>query len=334
LSPSEAAAGFLGAFAITVFLGKTGIRMLRGLGAKQTVSEDAPSRHREKQGTPTMGGLLILAGLFVPVVIGTLSYPGQESALALLGLTLSFGLIGFLDDYLIATRGKNLGLRAREKFAAQILFAGLFCLWLYLTRVPQRTEVIRLGAEFDPGPGYYVLALLMIVGMSNAVNFLDGLDGQAAGTSALIAVALAATIWTKNGMGWLPLFAASVAGACAGFLWYNAHPAQVFMGDTGSLPLGASLAGIALLGKQEAAFQLYAFMPWAALFSVIIQVTVFKYRARRYGLEYAKANRVFRRTPIHHHFEELGWKETTIVQRCWLVTGAATAAAIMIGISR
>jgi phospho-N-acetylmuramoyl-pentapeptide-transferase len=106
------------------------------------------------------------------------------------------------------------------------------------------------------------------------------------------------------------------------------------MGDTGSLPLGAALAGISLLGKKEAAFQLFAIMPWAALFSVIIQVSVFKYRARRYGLDYAKANRVFRRTPLHHHFEELGWKETTIVQRCWLVTGAATAAAIMFGLGR
>jgi len=333
LSPSEAAAGFLGAFALTVFLGKPGIRMLRGLGAKQTVSADAPSRQQEKQGTPTMGGLLILAGLTVPVVIGTISYPGQHSALALVALTLAFGMIGFLDDYLIATRGKNLGLRAREKFAAQILFAGLFCGWIYVTR-DTRTEVIRFGKDLDLGAGYYLFALLLIVGMSNAVNFLDGLDAQAAGATAIIAVALAATVAAASGTGWLPLFAASVAGACAGFIWYNAHPAQVFMGDTGSLPLGAALAGISLLGKKEAAFQLFAIMPWAALFSVIIQVSVFKYRARRYGLDYAKANRVFRRTPLHHHFEELGWKETTIVQRCWLVTGAATAAAIMFGLGR
>ena len=329
---ADAAAGFLGAFALTVFLGKPIIQALRVLGAKQTVSADAPSRHLEKQGTPTMGGLLILAGLTIPVVIGLVFRPGQYSGFALLALTLSFGLVGFLDDYLIAKRGKNLGLRAREKFAAQVLFAAAFCAWLYVTRVPERTEVIRLGTDLYLGIGYYVFCLLLIVGMSNAVNFLDGLDAQAAGVSAIIAVALAATVSAPIGVSWLPLFAAGLAGACGGFIWYNAHPAQVFMGDTGSLALGAALAGIAILGKAEAPFQLYAAVPWAALFSVIIQVAVFKYRTRRYGLEYAKTHRVFRRTPIHHHFEELGWKETTIVQRFWLVTAAAVALAVALGI--
>ena len=334
MNAAQAAVAFLGAFALSVFIGKPLIAALRRLGARQTVSADAPARHLEKQGTPTMGGLLILAGLTFPAGIGAMSGTGQASAFALLGLTLSFGLVGFLDDYLIATRGKNLGLRAREKLAAQLVFAALFCLWLYVTRVVGRTEVIRVGADFNLGLGYYAFCLLLIVGMSNAVNFLDGLDAQAAGVSAIIAVALAATVITGLGLEWLPIYGTALAGACAGFLWYNAHPAQVFTGDTGSLALGAGLAGFAILGKREAAFQLYAIMPWAALFSVMIQVAVFKYQARRFGLEYAKTHRVFKRTPIHHHFEELGWKETTIVQRFWLITVVAVASAFALGIGR
>ena len=331
---AETAASFLGAFALTVFIGKPVIHALRRLGARQTVSADAPSRHLEKQGTPTMGGILILLGLSIPVTIGAVSQPAQSGAWALLALTLSFGLVGFLDDYLIATRGKNLGLRAREKLAAQIVFAMLFCGWLYYTRIPERTEIIRLWSDVDLGAAYYPLALLLIVGMSNAVNFLDGLDAQAAGVSAIIALALCGTVASGSGAAWLPPFAAALAGACAGFIWYNAHPAQVFMGDTGSLALGAALAGTAIMGKVEAPYQLYSLAPWAALFSVIAQVVVFKYRTKRFGLEYAKANRLFRRTPIHHHFEELGWKETTIVQRIWLVTAVAVAAALALGIGR
>ena len=334
MNTAQSAAGFAAAFAITVFLGKPLIQALRRLGAKQTVSADAPSRHIEKQGTPTMGGILILAGLTIPAVFAALASPQQQGAFALLGITLGFGLVGFLDDYLIATRGKNLGLRAREKFAAQLLIAIMFSGWLYVTRTPGRTEVISLFAEFDLGPAYYVLCVLLIVGMSNAVNFLDGLDAQAAGVTAMAATALAATVVIGPSLLWLPVYAAALGGACAGFIWYNAHPAQVFMGDTGSLALGAALAGIAIIGKVEAGFQLFAIMPWVALFSVIGQVIVFKYRTRKYGLEYAKSHRLFRRTPIHHHFEEQGWKETTIVQRFWLVTAVAIASALAMGIVR
>jgi phospho-N-acetylmuramoyl-pentapeptide-transferase len=122
-----------------------------------------------------------------------------------------------------------------------------------------------------------------------------------------------------------------MSGACTGFLWFNAHPAQVFMGDTGSLALGAGLAGMAMIGKAEGPLQLYSVIPWAALLSVIIQVAVFKYRVRTRGLEYARSHRVFRRTPIHHHFEELGWKETKIVQRFWLITAVSIAFTLAAG---
>ncbi len=320
---------FVTAFIISLAIGGPLIALLRRVGARQTVSADAPARHAEKQGTPTMGGLIILSGLTVPVVLDVVVHPSHAPVLALLGLTLAFGFIGFVDDYLIATRGKNLGLKARQKFGMQVLFSVLFVVWLKMTAAAGVTTVVRVGSYFDLGIGYYMLGVLLVVGMSNAVNFMDGLDGLAGGVSTMVALALAATVFAVTGNIAMALFGGAVAGACAGFLWFNCHPAQVFMGDTGSLALGAGLAGLAMMGKVEVPFQFYSVIPWAALFSVIVQVTVFKYRTRKYGIEYARTHRVFRRTPIHHHFEELGWKETRIVQRFWLVTAAAVAVTLV-----
>lgn len=280
-----------------------------------------------------MGGLLILAGLALPMLFVVVGSPSQSSALALLGLTLAFGLIGFVDDFLIATRGKNLGLKARQKLALQLVFAIAFAAWLHASAESGRTTILRIlpgMRSIDLGLAYYVLGVLFIVGLSNAVNFVDGLDGLAGGVSAIIALAAAATAQAATGYAWLPLFGGALAGGCAGFLWFNAHPAQVFMGNTGSTALGAALAGMAMLGKIEVPFQLYAAVPWAVLLSVVIQVSVFKYRRHRYGLEYAKAHRVFRRTPLHHHFEELGWPETKIVQRFWLATALGIAAGLLL----
>lgn len=325
------AAGFVAAFAVSALLGEPVIGWLKRLGASQTVSADAPERHREKQGTTTMGGLLILAGLTVPVAVEAAMHPAHVSAFALLGLTLANGLIGFLDDLLIARRGKNLGLKARQKLVLQFIAAALFCFWLYETAIPARTTHLRFaGWDADLGGWYYPLGVLFIMAMSNAINLTDGLDGLAGGISALLAIALAMTVLAPLGTAyaWLPLFGGALAGGCAGFLWYNVHPARVFMGDTGSLALGAALAGMAMLGKTEVSFQIYALVPWAATFSVIIQVLAFKVRKQRFGLEYAKAHRVFRRTPLHHHFEECGWRETRIVGRFWLATAISVGVAL------
>ncbi len=331
---ANAAAGFAASFTIAVLTGGWIIRALQALGARQTVSSDAPARHSEKQGTPTMGGLIILLGLSAPVIFYAMLQPIRLTALPLIGLTLSYGLIGFLDDYLIATRGKNLGLKARQKLALQFIFAAGFVGWLYYTAVPERTTVVRLWNELDLGWVYYAAGVLFIVALSNAVNFMDGLDGLAAGVCSMIALGLAATVYAGSGYAWLPLFGGALSGACAGFLWYNAHPALVFMGDTGSLAMGAAIAGMAMMGKAEGAVQVFSVIPWCALFSVIIQVAFFKYRARRYGLEYAKTHRVFKRTPIHHHFEELGWPETRIVSRFWLVTALVIGVMIALGAGR
>lgn len=329
MTAQDVAAGFAGGLLVSAGLGGPLIALLRRVGARQTVSADAPSRHAGKQGTPTMGGLMILAGVAAPVLADVALRPEHRSALSLLGVTLAFGLIGFIDDFLIATRGKNLGLRARSKFSMQVVAAAGFLFYLQQTAVAGRTTVL---GSIDAGGWYYVLAGLFVVGFSNALNFADGLDGLAGGATFLLALAASFLVYAGAGFAWLPLFGGALAGACGGFLVYNRHPARVFMGDTGSLALGAALAGMALLGKAELLFQLAAVAVWAELLSVMVQVSVFRYRKRRYGLEVARARRVFRRTPLHHHFEELGWPETRVVALFWGVTAIASALAVALSV--
>jgi phospho-N-acetylmuramoyl-pentapeptide-transferase len=340
--------GFITAFLLVAVPGGRAIAWLRKLGAKQNISTDAPETHAAKQGTPTMGGLLILFSLGVTVTAYFfITQLGRHSPAVLdytlvpvLVLTLAYGGIGFLDDYLGAKRGKNLGLRAREKFALQAFFAVAFVFWLAVRAQPGLTTNVELtpnlsalGLSINPvivdlGWAYYLLAILFIVGFSNATNFTDGLDGLSSGVTILISLALAGLV--SGGLYQsLDFFALAMAGALCGFLWWNAHPAKMFMGDTGSLALGAGLTAVALIGKQEVGLIVASLVCWAELISVIIQVTVFKYRRKRHGLEYAKSHRVFRRTPLHHHFEELGWPETQLVLRFWLMGAVCAALALL-----
>lgn len=336
--------GFVLAFLVAVIPGKFAIGLLRKLGAKQNVSENAPSTHAAKQGTPTMGGLLILfaftvvyLALFAATQMGNYRQETREYApIALLIMTLAFGVIGFIDDYLSARRGKNLGFRAREKFAAQVIVAIGWVLYLAKTAQPGLTTSIQFGAAqvmspfvVDLGIWYYVLMAIYLVALSNATNITDGVDGLSSGVTIAISLALAVLLSAMYPA--LSLFCVVLAGALAGFLWWNAHPAKVFMGDTASLALGAGLCGAAMLGKQEAALFIASLVCWAELLSVVIQVSVFKYRKKRHGLDYAKANRVFKRTPLHHHFEELGWKETTVSTRFWIVGAVCGALALLWG---
>src|SRR5579862_2232179 len=224
------AAGFIAAFAVSTVLGGPIIRWLKRVGAAQTVSENAPDRHRAKQGTTTMGGLLILAGLTATVAVYAAFQPRFAGCFALLALTLANGLIGFADDLLIARRGRNLGLTARQKLALQFAAAIGFCVWLYTSAVPGVTTHLQAGSwDVDLGGWYYPLGVLFIVGMSNAINLTDGLDGLAGGISAMLALALAVTVASPGGLSgdWLRLFAGALAGGCAGFLWFNVHPALV-----------------------------------------------------------------------------------------------------------
>lgn len=340
--------GFLAAFLLAVLPGKAVIARLQRLKATQNVSGDAPASHSKKQGTPTMGGLLILFSLAI-VITGFVvlnHFGGHRSSmqigmlLPLLILTLLFGAIGFADDYLSLKRGKNLGLRAREKFVLQSLIAVGFVSWMALSPQPETTQIQYLPAQLTRamgippiigslGWGYYLLAVLFIVGLSNATNITDGLDGLSSGITILISLTLAVLVWAAKPE--IGFYCVVMAGALAGFLWWNAHPASVFMGDTASLALGAGLAGAAMLGKQEVGLIVASLVCWAEIISVMIQVSVFKIRRRKHGLEYAKANRVFRRTPLHHHFEELGIPETQVVLRLWLAGAVCAALALLWG---
>ncbi|HSV72160.1 MAG TPA: phospho-N-acetylmuramoyl-pentapeptide-transferase [Chthonomonadales bacterium] len=332
--------GFLVAFGLCALMGGPVVRSLARRGARQRVSDDAPSAHASKQTTPTMGGLLILLGVSVPVAILTLLQPVFASALGVLALMLGFGAIGFADDLLKTRRGRNQGLTAPQKLALQFAVACAFLWWMRAgSQGPDpwggalHTTLIALGSwgVFDLGDAYYPLAAVFIVGFANAVNLMDGLDGLAAGVCAIIAVAMAATAVAMGRTEWVTVFAAAVAGACVGFLWFNAHPALVFMGDTGSLALGAALAGLALWGKVEAPFQAFAAVPWAVALSVLLQVGVFKALKRWKGIEYARTHRVLRRAPLHHHFEEMGWPETRVVARFWVATAVCVAATLAFG---
>jgi phospho-N-acetylmuramoyl-pentapeptide-transferase len=339
--------GFVAAFLLSALPGGILIARLRQMGAKQNISTDAPQAHSKKQGTPTMGGLLILFSLAV-VTLAFIAFallaPGKHGPLdsgliPVLLVTLTFGGIGFADDYLSLIRGKNMGLRAREKFAAQCLVGAGFVFWLASTGQPGITTSVSLlpaqlsnqlaagQVTIDLGWAYYVAALVFIVGFSNATNFTDGLDGLSSGVILIICLALAALIGILRPD--LAFYCVALGGGLAGFLWWNAHPARVFMGDTCSLALGAGLACVAVLSKQEVGLIVASLVCWAELISVMIQVSVFKYRRKRHGIEYARAHRVFRRTPLHHHFEEAGIPETQVVARFWLAGAVCAALALL-----
>ena len=312
-----ALSGFLAAFLIAVLLGPRTIDFLRVLKFGQNINEHVPG-HQAKQGTPTMGGLLIAASLLLTLGLGVALVPSlrpvSPQLAAVVLVFLAHAGLGFLDDFLKARRGKSLGLLARQKLAGQVLIDLIFVGWLYLTAQADFTTQVWLWRDqhVDFGYGYYVLAFFLLIGMSNAANLTDGLDGLAGGLSIFTLLGLALT--THPNFAQLPPFAFTLAGACLGFLWYNAHPAKVFMGDTGSLALGSSFAALALIGKQEALLLLFALVFLIETGSVMIQVAVFKSTGGK-----PNGRRVFKMTPIHHHFELSGWKETQVVARFWII---------------
>ena len=324
----------------TVCFGGKVIALLAARKARQPVSPDAPVSHQAKQGTPTMGGLLIigavLAVLFFLTGIfsarGYLLSASQARLFAVLATFLFAGIIGLLDDLGKARKKQNkAGLSERAKLGLQLFVASAFALFLFLTqRDGGLTTILTLGGHgFNLGFLYFPFAVLYICFFANAANFTDGLDGLAGGTTLVASLALGAaatgTIAPEVG-----LFYGAVAGACAGFLWFNMYPARVFMGDTGSLALGMGLAAGALAAKQELLFLVIGGVYLAEIASMMIQRYVFKYRRIKHGIEFAKANRVFRRAPLHHHFEELGLPETQVVARFWVAAFALAALGLLL----
>ena len=318
------------------------LRWLQGMQIHQVVRAGTPDSHAGKGTTPTMGGIIILAAVAGSTILW-MRFDSRYVWLALV-VTLLMGAIGFLDDYLKLRQkreGKeNQGLVERYKLAGQVTI-GLALGW-YIWQVPLNS----LPGASTTLPFYkYVLIIptipllylpfvtFVMTGTSNAVNLTDGLDGLASGLMAIAMLTMAmfayvmgrvdATeylqIFYLRGAGELTVFCAAVFGASVGFLWYNAHPAQVFMGDTGSLALGGALGAVAILLKSEFLVLIVGGVFVAETMSVILQRIVFKWRKARHGVEYAKANRVFLRAPIHHHFELKGWPETQVVIRFWIL---------------
>lgn len=316
------------------------IRRLRILKVGQIVRAEGPATHLSKQGTPTMGGLIILLATVVPTLLWAPLTNGYVWT-ALIAV-LWFGGIGFLDDYLKVVEKKSRGLIARWKLVGQTLFgAGLATLLVLHPFVPAggipatsttlpffKTMIV----VFTP-LAYAAFVTFVVTAFSNAVNLTDGLDGLAAGLSTIAAAAFAFFAYVLGrvdttqylnlhhlpGAGELAVFCTALLGATLGFLWFNAHPAQVFMGDTGSLAIGGALGTISILLKTEFLFVLIGGVFVAEAVSVVLQTSVYKWHKRTRGKEYADAHKVFRMAPLHHHFEKLGWAETTVVTRFYIL---------------
>jgi phospho-N-acetylmuramoyl-pentapeptide-transferase len=300
--------------AVTLLLGPLAIPALKRLKFGQSIRSDGPARHLKKAGTPTMGGVMFLAGTAAG---GFLLVRGSEDGMVVLIMTLGFGLIGFIDDYIKVVLKRSLGLRAREKLLGQILLSAGLAFWAVFG-LGRGTDLVLPFSGFFAAGGIHLqlgwwlflaFTVLFVVGISNAVNLTDGLDGLAAGVSLLVALAMmmVALAAFKTGVA---VSMAALAGGCLGFLFYNRHPAKVFMGDTGSLALGGGLATAAVITGSEVLLLITGGIFVLEALSVIIQVISFQTTGRR----------VFRMSPLHHHFELGGWGEKKVVLTFWAAT--------------
>ena len=313
----------LTAMFLAFYLGPKVIAWLKELQIGQVVRDDGPASHQVKSGTPTMGGVLIIFS----VLVATLAWADLTDIYVWLVLLLvsAFGLIGFVDDYRKLVRSSSTGLTARQKFLAQIGMALLFAVFIYL--LPSYST--RLTVPFckwllpDLGFWYIPFIVLVVVGTSNAVNLTDGLDGLATGPSLVAFVVYAIFCYVAGlrllsaylqiqyipGGGEITVFCGAMIGAALGFLWFNTYPAAIFMGDVGSLALGAGLGAVGVVTKQEILLFLVGGIFVLETLSVIIQVASFKLTGRR----------VFRMAPLHHHFESKGWAEPKVIVRFWII---------------
>jgi phospho-N-acetylmuramoyl-pentapeptide-transferase len=329
------------ALLISLLLGPWMIRKLRQMSIGQFIREDGPQSHQTKAGTPTMGGLLIVISILVP----TLLWANLRNVYIwiAMGSLVGFGAIGFYDDYTKMKKMRNLGLTARQKFALQVLVAMIIGFVLLLMNAKgQYTTAMNVPffKNFKPDliidafahnpwtyifafAPFYIFMVLVLVGSTNAVNLTDGLDGLAIGLMIIASSAMTALCYLAGhrefatylelqrvpGSSELTIFCATMIGASLGFLWYNAHPAEVFMGDVGALALGGSMGTVAVLIKQELLLPFIGGVYVLELLSVVLQVGSYKLRGKR----------IFKMAPIHHHFEMLGWKESKVIARFWIL---------------
>ena len=288
------------AFIVCALIGPVLIPYLHKLKFGQSIRECGPASHMKKSGTPTMGGLMMLAALVLALCWGNFT----PHVLMALVLTLGHALIGFLDDYIKVVMKRNLGLTAKQKFLLQFILAGAYVYFAETHLQNTTLWVPLLNVTFDFGWAYYALAFILLVGTTNAVNLTDGLDGLVSFVSVPVTLAFAFIAYML-GMLDVSGFALGLTGACLGFLLFNRHPAQVFMGDTGSLALGGGVAALALLTHTELLLVIIGGIYVAEATSVIIQVAYFRLTGGK---------RFFRMAPLHHHFELGGWKEVKVVE--------------------
>lgn len=312
---------------VTLLLMPLFIRLMRREGVGQQIRADGPQRHLVKQGTPTMGGIVVLIGVVVAVV---LLGDWSPSLVLALGAMLVTGCLGLLDDIESVSHGRSLGLTPSQKMVGLIVISVAFCLLAvnvcgispqvsfpggFSVDLGVLTTTLEVGgAEVSIPWLYVVFVFLLMAGLSNAVNLTDGLDGLAGGCTMVVMVAMAMVAFRYDELD-LAIFAGAIAGSLVGFLWHNCYPASIFMGDTGSLALGAALAALAVLTKTEITSLVMGGLFVCEALSVIIQVTSFKLTGKR----------VFLMTPIHHHFEQKGWAENKVVVRFWIVSAAFAA---------
>ncbi len=314
------------AVVLTIALMPFWIKFLRSSHIGQQVRADGPESHLVKQGTPTMGGVIMLiAVIVVALVIGRYS----PNIYVLLGATVLTGVLGLVDDASKVIKERSLGLTPKAKLIGQFAIATIFCLvavnWLgiaptvdipfiCLLDLGVLNTVIPIGSGIEIPWLYLIFVDILLVGMCNAVNLTDGLDGLAAGTVMIVMIVMAAIAYRSDMFG-PSVFAAALAGACVGFLWYNSFPADIFMGDTGSLALGMALGCLSVLTKTEFLVLIIGGLFVAEALSVMIQVFYYKKTKKR----------IFLMAPLHHHFEKKGWSETKVVVRFWIISGVLAA---------
>ncbi|MBP3323637.1 MAG: phospho-N-acetylmuramoyl-pentapeptide-transferase [Clostridia bacterium] len=316
------------AFGVTALLGIVMIPWLRKIKFGQTIREDGPTWHLSKQGTPTMGGMMFIIGTVSAVSICFSLFAaieGGETMLSIvkvvagIGMALCMGIVGFMDDFISIKKKRNLGLTEKQKLILQFLIAGAYLLSVYLAGGTSKTLIPFVG-EVDLGIFYYILALLFIVGMVNAVNFADGIDGLNSTVTCVncLIMTVCAVIMGYYGMS---IYASAAAGACIGFLVWNFHPAKVFMGDTGSLFLGGVVCALAFGMNIPVMLLLIGIVYIIEILSVVLQVSYFKI---------THGKRIFKMSPIHHHFEMCGWSEVKICVVFSLVSAVMGAIAILL----
>ncbi len=298
---------------ICVFLSPQFISFLRAREFGQNIREEGPEGHHEKAGTPTMGGIIIVLALAAPFLI--LSDYGAQ-AVGVFATMLACALLGFADDYVKIVRRRSLGLRARTKLIVTVAIS--LGLWWVATKQAGLPNTLRLRIvdyQVNLGIFYPVVIYLVVAGTTSGVNLTDGLDGLAAGCAAIVLLAFIGITFITTGQRDLALLSACAVGACVGFLWFNSFPANIFMGDTGSLALGGAIAGLAVMTKTEILLIILGGIFVIEALSVAIQV--FSFQAFR--------KRVFLMAPVHHHFELMAWSETKIILRFWIVAAALAA---------